>query len=257
MNSDRFQDPHPPVAGEAERQAVGHRARRIRRQQRLRLMFPTAVVAAAVVGVAIPLAGLHSAPGSLHPATPSPTTGALTCAGHTGRSVYDSEGVRFDYPSCWKAATDDEETSFSTSLVDLSNQTMHAPCTTTTSPPGRARPGIAGKTTVCRLPLSRLAPHGILVRWSANGFPLWNLDQQPGTPLTVGGRPAREQISGRATLASTICASIGADEAISVVVAETYRYDFYSMTACLRGPDTAVGASQVRAMLASTTFADQ
>ena len=256
MNTDRFRDPDPPVAGEAQRHAVRQRARRIRRQQRLRLILPTAVVAAAVVGVAIPLAGLHSAPGSLHPATPSPTTGARTCA---GRSVFRGRGgyVRFDYPSCWSAVTDDEETTFSTSLVDLSNQTMHAPCTTTSTPPGRARPGIVGKTTVCRLPITSLAPDGILVRWSANGSPLWRLDRQPGVTLTVGGRPAREQISSGAPLSSTICGSIDADRSISVVVAESGPDDFYGMTACLRGPDTAVGASQVRAMLASTTFADQ
>jgi hypothetical protein len=253
MNSDRFHDPDPPVAGEAERQAVGQRARRIRRRQRVRLILPTAVVAAAVVGVAVPLAGLHSAPGSLHPATHSntSTTVALTCGGPHGRSVYDSEGVRFEYPSCWTATSYGEESTFSTSLVDLSNQTMHDPCTTTTSAPGGPF-----QITTCRLPIASLAPHGILVRWSNNGSPRWNLNQQSGTPLTVGGRPAREQIRGRSMLSSTICGSIGADESISVEVAETEADNYYGMTACLRGPDAAVAISQIRAMLASTTFVD-
>jgi hypothetical protein len=258
MNSERFRDPDPPVVGEVERQAVCQRARRIRRQQRLRLILPTAVVAAAVVGVAIPLAGLHSAPGSLHPAifNNSPT-GASTCPGHDGRSEYDRDGVRFEYPSCWMAASYEEETSFSISLVDLSNQTMHAPCTTTTSTPGRALPGGPQKITICRLPITSLAPHGILVRWSSNGSPQFHLDQEPGAPLTVGGRSAREQIRGRSTLTSTFCGSIGADESISVEVAETESDDYYDMTACLRGPDTAAAVAQVRAMLASTTFASQ
>jgi hypothetical protein len=257
MNSDRFRDPDPPVVGEVERQAVRQRARRIRRQQRLRLILPTAIVAAAVVGVAIPLAGLHSSPGSFHPATHRPTTDAVTCTGHPGRSVYDREGVRFEYPSCWTAASYEEMTTFSTSLVDLSNQAMHAPCTTTTSEPVRPVPMGPEKITICRLPLTSLAPHGILVRWSSNGSPRWNLDQQPGTPLTVGGRPAREQIRGRSKLTSTICGSIGADESISVEVAETVAYDYYDMTACLGGPDTGAAAAQVRAMLASSSFSDQ
>ena len=72
------------------------------------------------------------------------------------------------------------------------------------------------KITICRLPLTSLAPHGILVRWSSNGSPRWNLDQQPGTPLTVGGRPAREQIRGRSKLSSTICGSIGADGLVAI-----------------------------------------
>ena len=255
MHSDRFQDPDPPVAGEAERQAVRQRARRIRRQQRLRLILPTAVVAAGVVGVAIPLAGLHAAPGSLHPATHSPATGARSCVGDTRRSTYDSEGVRFEYPSCWTAATyEDEETSFSDALVDLSNQTMHAPCTTTTSTPVRPVPGGPVKIRICHLAVSKLARHGILVVWSAVGFPGWSLDRDPGTPLTVGGHPAREQISGRSMLTSTMCGSIGADESISVAVAETAPDNYYDMTACRAGPDTAAAASQIRAMLASTTF---
>lgn len=251
MNSDRFSDPNPPVAGEAERLAVRQRARRIRRHQRLRVILPLAVVAAAIVAVAIPLAGLHSTPGPVNPAGESTTTSpATTCAGLGGRTLAAGQGVRFEYPSCWRAAVYDEVTSFSRSIVDLSNETMHAPCTSRTS--------ASGTTTVCRSPLTSLAPDGVLVRWSSDGFPRWTLDTQPGSSLTVGGRPAREQISGSGTLSATMCGPIGADEMISVVVARPSAADnFYSMIACLRGPDTTEAASEVQAMLASTTFADQ
>jgi hypothetical protein len=67
--------------------------------------------------------------------------------------------------------------------------------------------------------------------------------------VTVGGLPAREQVS-----RPGLCSSIGADETIVVDAARTVPYNYYAMTACLRGPDLTQAASQVQRMLASTTF---
>jgi hypothetical protein len=202
------------------------------------------VVVAALVAAAVPLAGLRSTPPptSDHPGARPVTGSATTCPGQPVRTVYQGEGLRFVHPPCWRAVHYRQMSSFSSSLVDLSNQPMHDPCRTTTTS--------SGKLTVCREPVTRLAPDGILVLWSTNGAPRWRLDRQPGTPLTVGGRPAREFIAGP----GSFCTTIGADESIAVAVAQTVPDNYYAMTACLRGPDLAAAVSEVKAMIASTTF---
>jgi len=162
---------------------------------------------------------------------------APTCDSPSSRTIYDGNGLRFDYPSCWTPVHNVEVSSFSSSLVDLSNEPMQDPCTTTAS------------SSECGWPLTKLAPYGVLIRWSSNGFPGWSLQQAPGTALTVGGLPAREQVSQPGT-----CGSIGADETIAVDAADTTAFNYYAMTACLRGPDLAQPASQVQQMLTSTTF---
>jgi hypothetical protein len=167
----------------------------------------------------------------------SPSAAALTCDSPSSWAIYDGNGVRFDYPSCWTPVHNVEVSTMSSSLVDLSNEAMQDPCTTTAS------------STACGWPLTKLAAEGVLVRWSSNGFPGWSLQQAPGTSLTVGGLPAREQVSQPGN-----CGSIGADETIAVEVARTVPSNYYAMTACLRGPDQTQAASQVQQILASTTF---
>jgi len=161
----------------------------------------------------------------------------LTCGSPSTRAFYDGNGLRFDYPTCWTAAHNVEVSTFSTSIIDLSNEPMHDPCTTTAS------------STVCGWPLTKLAADGVLVRWSSNGKPGWRLQQDPGTSLTVGGLAARKQVSQPGD-----CGSIGADETIAVEAARSALYNYYAMTACLRGPDLTQAASQVQQMLTSTTF---
>jgi hypothetical protein len=117
---------------------------------------------------------------------------------------------------------------------------MHDPCTT------------IGSSTACGWPLTELAADGVLVRWSSNGSPGWHLQQAPGTSLSVGGLPAREQVSQPGD-----CGSIGADETIVVKAARTVPYNYYGMTACLRGPDLTQAALQVQQMLTSTTFTNR
>jgi hypothetical protein len=252
MGADRFHDPDPPVAGQAARAAVIERARRLRRRrQRFQMVLPVAVVAAAVVAVAVPWAGLRStsvAPGTnagTNPGTaPAPTTPVSHCPDPAHRTVYDSEGVRFVHPSCWATAHFPEPPeAFSTPLVDLSNQAMHGPCTTIPSTPGGS---------VCGRPVTSLAPGGILVLWTSDGHPGWSLDTEPGSSLTVGGRPAREVVTGP----GEVCRPVGADRSITVVVSSTPSDDFYTMTACLKGPGLSRLVSEVRAMVASTTFTD-
>jgi hypothetical protein len=161
----------------------------------------------------------------------------LTCDSTSSRAFYDGNGLRFDYPDCWTATHNVEASTFSTSLIDLSNEALRDPCTTTAS------------SSACGWPLTNLAADGVLVRWSSSGSPGWSLQQAPGPSLTISGLPAREQVSQPGD-----CGTIGADETIAVEVARTVPYNYYAMTACLRGPDLTQAASQVQQMLTSTTF---
>jgi hypothetical protein len=175
-------------------------------------------------------------------ATTLPTTTGIastistpSCGVPSQWALYDGNGLRFEHPACWTPVHHDEVSTVSTSLIDLSNEPMHHPCTTNQF------------SSVCGWPLTKLSSEGVLVRWSSNGSPGWHLG--PGTPLTVGGLPASEQVS-----QPGICSSIGADETITVEVAFTPASDYYSLWACLDGPDVTQAASQVQRMLASTTF---
>jgi len=170
-------------------------------------------------------------------ASTASTNPASTCDSPSTWAIYDGNGLRFDYPTCWTPVHNDEVSTFSTSLVDLSNEPMQDPCTTTAS------------SSECGWPLTNLVTDGVLVRWSSNGTLGWSLQQDPGTSLTVGGLAAREEVSQPGD-----CGSIGADETIAVEAARTAPDNYYAMTACLRGPDLTQTASQVQQMLTSTTF---
>jgi hypothetical protein len=241
MRSDRFHDPNPPVAGEAEREIVRQRALSIRRGQSIRKILPVFLLVVAVIVVAIPLAHLRST-GQTVNTLGYPATSMATPCSNLPATVYERNGLRFDRPPCWTATSFAERTAFSNSLVDLSNQPLRDPCTQTTSP------SEGGPATDCTWPVTNLLPGGVWVHWSSNGSPTWKLENQPGTSLTVAGLPAREQITKPGT-----CGPIGADETITVEVGEPIQDNFYEMMACLRGPELNNTARQVQAMVDSTT----
>ena len=155
--------------------------------------------------------------------------------------AYDGVGVRFSHPACWTAVHFDDMSSFSTSIVDLSNEPLVSPCTTTT--------GGSDTSMTCGWPLAHLDADGVLVRWSSNGDPGWSLAGQPGTSLTLAGAPAREQVERPGT-----CGAIGADETIAVDVALSAPSDYDAVTACLRGPDLFSETAEVQRMLGSLSL---
>jgi hypothetical protein len=69
----------------------------------------------------------------------------------------------------------------------------------------------------------------------------------------IGGHPSRVQVS-----QPGICRSIGGLETVSAEVASATVPDnnYYSFTACLRGPHLASTSHQVMASLLSTKFSD-
>jgi hypothetical protein len=59
------------------------------------------------------------------------TNPAPTCDSPSNTTVYDGNGLRFERPTCWTPVHNNEVSTFSSSLVDLSNEPMQDPCMTT------------------------------------------------------------------------------------------------------------------------------
>ena len=110
----------------------------------------------------------------------------VTAPRATGPAVrqakYHDAYLEFRYPAQWQAARYEEHSSFTSALVFVSNQTMHDPCARTPT------------SIVCHEPVGSLGPNGVLVEWDVDGYPGWTLAGTPGTPLRIGGRPARERV---------------------------------------------------------------
>lgn len=145
--------------------------------------------------------------------------------------------LNFRYSGCWTAVTYYEESSFSETVVYLSDQSTHQPCHETAN----------GRT--CGWPVGKLDPGHILVQWSANGFPRWTLNEAPGSPTTVGGQPAHAEVSRPGQ-----CSSMGADATISVTIARATPDNWYGMTACLLDPGDTQAAAAVQQMLSTVTY---
>jgi hypothetical protein len=153
---------------------------------------------------------------------------------------YSSSYLTFTHPANWKAYPFrwSGELHFRP-LVYLSTQPVNNPCST------------QGNTTTCGFPVQSLERGGVLITWNASDPPAVGLG--PGSPVRVGGRPAR-----RVDTASGMCRRIGADRTIDVLVAtRPLPATLTEFTACLRGPGVAQNVERIDALLASTTFLSQ
>ncbi len=153
--------------------------------------------------------------------------------------------IRFGYPAEWGALTSSDGGLIVRSLIWLSTEPLHEPCTSTTEGDR--------KTVVCGAPVSLLRPNGVLLRWSLGGLPGSNLDDLPGTPAIIGGWPAliRVVTSGPGLEG---CRQLGADEVIDARARRPRGSGFYYLFACLRGPDLATPRIEVANVLASARF---
>jgi hypothetical protein len=193
----------------------------IRRDLVIRSVLVTAICTAVLVAIALSPDDLPPGPKLTH---------------------YRQNPLSFTYPASWNVEHYSERSSFSDLIVELSSQPMHDPCAATSS----------GSGQVCRLPVTELRQGSVLVEWAGNGFPGWTLEKAPGVAQSIGGRPARVEISRPGT-----CQSIGAQETINAFIAMATPDNYYSFTACIRGPDVAGTASSVLRSLRSTKFLDE
>ena len=135
------------------------------------------------------------------------------------------------FPSAWRQAHYRKSSSFTDLLVYLTNERLHAPCTDGS----------------CGYPIDRLSPGGVLVSWSANGFPDWTLAHARGQVITVDGRPAKLLHDPGA------CSDIGADVSVVVDIPRPAATEnFYELVACARQPGAGTAERLVNRMLATT-----
>ena len=154
---------------------------------------------------------------------------------------YRDSNLVLKFPASWRARHFNEVSSFTASLVDLSSQPMHKPCTT--------RHVNDGIETTCGWPVQTLRPGGVLVRWEQDGFPVtrkWRFSDLPGRPMRVDGQAARLTVESPGD-----CAHVGAAETVRTEIKRPYAGNYYRVTACLRGPGLPELEDQVEAMLAS------
>ena len=141
-----------------------------------------------------------------NPTAPGDTSGATKLA-----KSFSAQGGTFRYPSSWHVATYNDVTSFSFSIAYLGTGPLHDPCTH-----GEGNLSCGPKN------LGRLSPSGILVSWDIHGFPGVSIDNEPGSPTTIDGSPARIQV--KPAVAGTQCAVIGAVTEVDVAVATTSQH---------------------------------
>lgn len=179
----------------------------------------------------------------------APPPGSVPCYDSSAVKAFSASGPAngfgFNYPSCWSAKTSTEAGSFSEPIVDLSDAPMGDRCTTVTDSNGTT-------TTCSAFPLKSLPAGDTVVMWDSVSSPstagTGGLAGFPGAPTTIGGHPAREQISTPGD-----CSQIGAAESVDVSIQATSSSSgpFYTMEACLSASGRAAQENQVRQMLAT------
>jgi hypothetical protein len=201
------------------------------------VMMASRRLATTLAALAVPIAlatGCSSATSARPAATiskrPPPTAG------------FTVMGLAFRYPASWQHSRTwaSDQPGFPGLMVYLSSTTrLKAPCLTSTTP-GRI-------AQTCEYPVRALPQAGVLVRWTASGFPNWHM---PKPNTTIAGRTAVETRTTRGW-----CAPLHATETITVIIPRAARGTWYQMDACLRSPGLPQKEAQVSSMLKSIRIA--
>jgi hypothetical protein len=126
---------------------------------------------------------------------------------------FSAAGLSFRYPATWHAGTWNDVSSFTALIVYLSSGQQH----------------------------------GVLVRWSADGFPGFRL---PKPNVTIGGRPALQTKT-----SGGWCASLGGTQTITVTIPRDVPDNSFQMQACLSAPNLRQQEAQISAMLSTVQIA--
>lgn len=139
----------------------------------------------------------------------------------------------FVYPARWHVYRYPVVSSFTTVVAYFSTTSVPDPCVRTKN------------SVSCGAPLHRLPTSGILVTWTANGFPGWIFEAVKGRRLTVGGQPAKLRI---VTGATGACPA-NTQESLDLVIARRAADNWWEMLACIRGPGLTGYAAHVMRMI--------
>jgi hypothetical protein len=196
---------------------------------------PRLATALAAMTVLVALAAGCASVTSAHTATPA-TKPAPAAAS------FSVMGLAFRYPVSWQRSRtwSSGQPGFPALTVYLSSTSpLRAPCVASSSPGRMAQ--------TCEYPVRVLPPAGILVKWSANGFPAW---RTPKANTTIAGHKATE-----IRTSSGWCAPLRATETITVIIPRATPGNWYQMDACLRAPGLQQQQAQISSMLKSVRIA--
>lgn len=156
-----------------------------------------------------------------------------------GLATFHKNGLVFEYPAAWRVFHYSEVSSFSNLIAYLATVDVPDPCTTS------ANETSCGSTY-------RLDPDSLVVTVRNNGNPTFDILQ--GRPsdaqaMTVGGLPAYVEPESAQVL------GIGADVGVVWTLSMPGSVDnFYTISADIRGPDTARLRDEVDALVASIRY---
>jgi len=187
------------------------------------------LVAAGLSALALTTA-CSSSPSAAPPTEPTAPASSSAVPVHLTQH-FRSQGLAFRYPREWTAKDFRVVSSFTSSIVYLSDQPMHHPC--------RSRHSARGITVSCGWPPRHLQPGRVLMAWSSAQFPG---GKPPRTSQKLDGHPATIQRSNREE-----CQQLGAAREVRVTV---WLADGRTIVgiACLAAPSQS-GAAQVDALI--------
>jgi hypothetical protein len=163
---------------------------------------------------------------------------APAAATNTPLAKYANTFLSFRHPANWKAYPFRWSGALHFQpMLYVSTQAVRDPCQT------------SGNSTVCKWPVRRLQPDGVLIAWENRGFPGWSLRTQRGKSIRIDGRSAK-----RSEARPGACAAIGGDLTIEVAIARPMASNWTEATACVRGPHLAANERRIDSLLASTRF---
>jgi hypothetical protein len=163
---------------------------------------------------------------------------------------YSDRTLSFDHPASWRVSHYEVTSSFSATIVFLSTQPIHDPCSVRTA-----------SSLVCSLslaePTQTLKPGGVEVVWSEHDFPGWSFDRVQGQALVVDGHAARWQTQSEPQPdphAPSTCSHMGGLESVQVIVLSSVPYRWYELDACFGPGDPASRERELHILLDSVRF---
>jgi hypothetical protein len=169
---------------------------------------------------------------------------AGACAQPIALSHFDSDGLSFDYPSTWNAATFDMQSNFSHWWVWLSTDLMADPC-------DRVSNSEVISITCDRSPVvGKLRPNGVLLDWASNGWLGWPFDANAGESISVDGVDGTLEV----LAADSDCVAVDGDTQIRVIVPRDVPHNWTELDGCINGKFEGPLKDQIMAMLASVDW---
>jgi len=192
-------------------------------------------IGAVVVATLVGCTSSTTATGTSTP--PGGSSASSTLSGQIdGWNSYEKSPIRFKYPPDWYPAQLIYFSTMSAPLVYLSNQPMRKLCF-----------HVQGGGTRCRTwPMRSLTEGGVVLRWTANGFPSWRFSHVKGELTTIDGHRSKVAIGG----SSSVCDRVGGTP-MTVTIARDAPDNWYELDACFRDSPSTDFQTEIQSMLST------